>query len=58
MLIVKVADSTGHIYLRFFITFQFRNLFKEGAVMEIAGTSRLGRYGLETIHPDYELCQT
>ena len=24
--------------------------------MEIAGTSRLGRYGLETIHPDYELC--
>ena len=57
MLIVKVADSTGHIYLRFFYYFPgLRNLFKEGAVMEIAGTSRLGRYGLETIHPDYELC--
>jgi len=57
MLIVKVADSTGHIYLRFFYYFPgLRNLFKVGAVMEIAGISRLGRYGLETIHPDYELC--
>jgi len=57
MLIVKVSDSTGHIYLRFFYYFPgLRNLFKEGALMEIAGTSRLGRYGLETIHPDYELC--
>jgi len=58
MLIVKVSDSTGHIYLRFFYYFPgLRNLFKEGALMEIAGTSRLGRYGLETIHPDYELCE-
>ncbi len=57
MLIVKVADSTGHIYLRFFYYFPgLRNFFQEGAVMEIAGTSRLGRYGLETIHPDYEVC--
>ncbi|MBL6820218.1 MAG: ATP-dependent DNA helicase RecG [SAR86 cluster bacterium] len=57
MLIVKLSDSTGHIYLRFFYYFPgLRNLFRTGAVMEIAGTSRLGRYGLETIHPDYELC--
>ena len=57
MLFVKVADSTGHIYLRFFYYFPgLRNLFRVGAVMEIAGISRLGRYGLETIHPDYELC--
>jgi len=57
MLIIKVADSTGHIYLRFFYYFPgLRNLFKEGSVMEIAGIARLGRYGLETIHPDYELC--
>ena len=39
MLIVKVSDSTGHIYLRFFYYFPgLRNLFKEGALMEIAGT--------------------
>ncbi len=57
MLIIRVADSTGHIYLRFFYYFPgLRNLFKEGSVMEIAGIARLGRYGLETIHPDYELC--
>lgn len=57
MLIIKVADSTGHIYLRFFYYFSgLRNLFKEGTIMEIAGIARLGRYGLETIHPDYEIC--
>tara|TARA_B100000212_G_C27378667_1_gene535915 strand:- start:1289 stop:3349 length:2061 start_codon:yes stop_codon:yes gene_type:complete len=56
MLLVKIKDTTGHIYLRFFYYFPgLRNVFKEGSKIQVAGTSRLGRYGLETIHPDYEL---
>ena len=56
MLLVKIQDSTGHIYLRFFYYFPgLRNVFKEGSKIQVAGTSRLGRYGLETIHPDYEV---
>ena len=56
MLLVKIKDTTGHIYLRFFYYFPgLRNVFKEGSKIQVAGISRLGRYGLETIHPDYEL---
>ena len=56
MLLVKVKDNSGHIFLRFFYYFpSLRNIFKEGANIQIAGKSRLGRYGLETIHPDYEI---
>ena len=56
MLLVKVKDNTGHIFLRFFYYFPgLRKFFKEGSQMQIMGTSRLGRYGLETIHPEYEL---
>ena len=56
MMLVKVKDNTGHIFLRFFYYFPgLRNIFKEGANLQISGTSRLGRYGLETIHPEYEV---
>ena len=56
MLLVKVKDNSGHIFLRFFYYFpSLRNIFKEGANIQVAGKSRLGRYGLETIHPDYEI---
>ena len=56
MLLVKVKDNTGHLYLRFFYYFPgLRNVFKEGALLQVSGSSRLGRYGLETIHPEYEI---
>ena len=56
MLLVKLKDHTGHIYIRFFYYFPgLRNIFKEGAELQVSGTGRLGRYGLETIHPEYEV---
>ena len=56
MLLVKVKDSTGHLYLRFFYYFPgLRNVFKEGTLLQVSGSSRLGRYGLETVHPEYEI---
>ena len=56
MLLVKVKDSTGHLYLRFFYYFPgLRNVFKEGTSLQVSGSSRLGRYGLETVHPEYEI---
>ena len=56
MLLVKVKDSTGHLYLRFFYYFPgLRNVFKEGTSIQVSGSSRLGRYGLETVHPEYEI---
>ena len=56
MLLVKLKDSTGHIYIRFFYYFPgLRNIFKVGAELQVSGTARLGRYGLETIHPEYEV---
>ena len=58
MLLVKIKDNTGHIYLRFFYYFPgLRNVFKEGTTIQVAGSSRLGRYGLETVHPEYEIVQ-
>ena len=56
MLLVKVKDNTGHLYLRFFYYFPgLRNVFKEGTSLQVSGSSRLGRYGLETVHPEYEI---
>ena len=56
MLLIRLKDNTGHIYIRFFYYFPgLRNIFKEGAELQISGVSRLGRYGLETIHPEYEI---
>ena len=56
MLLVKLKDNTGHIYIRFFTIFPgLRSIFKEGVELQISGKGRLGRYGLETIHPEYEV---
>jgi len=56
MLLVKIKDNTGHIYLRFFYYFPgLRNVFKEGTLIQVSGSSRLGRFGLETVHPEYEI---
>ena len=58
MLLVKIKDNTGHLYLRFFYYFPgLRNIFKEGTLIQVSGSSRLGRYGLETVHPEYEIVQ-
>ena len=55
MLLVKIKDNTGHLYLRFFYYFPgLRNVFKEGTLIQVSGSSRLGRYGLETVHPEYQ----
>lgn len=56
MLLIKIKDNTGHIYLRFFYYFPgLRNVFKEGTLIQVSGSSRLGRFGLETVHPEYEI---
>ncbi len=56
MLLVKIKDNTGHLYLRFFYYFPgLRNVFKEETSIQVSGSSRLGRYGLETVHPEYEI---
>ena len=56
MLLVKIKDNTGHLYLRFFYYFPgLRNVFKEGTSIQVSGSSRLGMYGLETVHPEYEI---
>ena len=56
MLLVKIKDNTGHLYLRFFYYFPgLRNVFKEGTLIQVSGSSRLGRFGLETVHPEYEI---
>ena len=56
MLLVKIKDNTGHLYLRFFYYFPgLRSVFKEGTSIQVSGSSRLGRYGLETVHPEYEI---
>jgi ATP-dependent DNA helicase RecG len=56
MLLVKIKDNTGHLYLRFFYYFPgLRKVFKEGTLIQVSGSSRLGRFGLETIHPEYEI---
>jgi len=58
MLLVKIKDNTGHLYLRFFYYFPgLRNVFKEGTLIQVSGSARLGRYGLETVHPEYEIVQ-
>ena len=56
MLLVKIKDNTGHLYLRFFYYFPgLRKVFEEGTLIQVSGSSRLGRFGLETIHPEYEI---
>ncbi|MEM7404925.1 MAG: ATP-dependent DNA helicase RecG [Pseudomonadota bacterium] len=55
-LLVRVADGTGHIDLRFF---HFGNAqkqgFKRGARVQCFGDVRRGPAGLEMVHPEYQL---
>lgn len=55
-LMVRVADGTGHIDLRFF---HFGNTqkqgFKRGARVQCFGDVRRGPAGLEMVHPEYQL---
>jgi len=55
-LVVKVADASGLLTLRFF---HFRraqvNQFKPGAPISLFGQARSSRHGGEMIHPEYRL---
>ncbi len=55
-LLVRVSDDTGHIDLCFF---HFSNAQKDGLKSGVRifchGATRRGRYGLEIIHPEYQL---
>ena len=58
-LVVKVADASGLLTLRFF---HFRraqaNQFKPGAPISLFGQARSSRHGGEMIHPEYRLGAT
>jgi ATP-dependent DNA helicase RecG len=55
-LIVRVADGSGHLHLRFF---HFSRAQQEGlargATLRLFGEVRLGPLGLELVHPEYEV---
>ena len=55
-LLVRVADESGHLHIRFFYTnpVQFKTL-KDGVRLRIYGEVRLGPLGLEMIHPEYKI---
>ncbi len=55
-LLCRLEDNTGRIHLRFFYltTMQMKAL-PVGARLRCFGEVRLGMYGLEMIHPEYQL---
>src|SRR3990170_4159339 len=55
-LVVRVADGTGHLILRFFhfSAAQKENLTR-GRTLKLFGEAREGPMGLEIVHPEYEL---
>lgn len=57
-LLVYLSDGTGHITLRFFYfnAVQQRNLSQRSARIRCYGEVRLGKAGLEMIHPEYRFC--
>ena len=55
-LIVRIADGTGHLHLRFFhFSADQRRQFERGRWLRCFGEVRDGFYGLEIVHPDYRL---
>ncbi len=55
-LVVRLADDTGYIHLRFFhYTQDQRRQFECGRRLRCYGEIRDGYYGLEINHPDYRL---
>jgi len=57
-LLVKVADKTGIISLRFFhFSAAQKNALKDGARIRCFGEGRWGKSGVELYHPEYEIIQ-
>jgi ATP-dependent DNA helicase RecG len=55
-LVIRLADDTGHIHLRFFqYTQDQRRQFEPGRLLRCYGEVRDGFYGREINHPDYRL---
>jgi len=54
-LVVRVADGTGHVHLRFFYfnAVQQKNLAR-GTRLRIFGEARFGPAGIEMAHPEYQ----
>jgi ATP-dependent DNA helicase RecG len=57
-LIVRLADGTGHVHLRFFHfnAAQQRNL-ERGARLRVFGEVRFGPAGFEMTHPEYQVLE-
>lgn len=55
-LLVRIADGTGQITLRFFyFSRQQQNQFQQGVRVSCYGDIRAGAGGLEMIHPEYRI---
>src|SRR3989338_6983054 len=55
-LVVRLADGTGHIHLRFFhFNAAQQNQLQRGKHLRCFGAARFGPVGLEMAHPEYEL---
>ena len=55
-LVVRLADGTGHIHLRFFhFNAAQQNQLQRGKHLRCFGAVRFGPLGLEMAHPEYEL---
>jgi ATP-dependent DNA helicase RecG len=56
MFVVRVADDSGVVTLRFFQVRAFlRSQFREGRSVWFFGQVRAGSHGLEVVHPEFEV---
>lgn len=56
MLVVRVADGTGSLSLRFFhFSLAQQNMLARGTLLRCFGEVRLGNQGLEMVHPEYRI---
>ncbi|RZO18034.1 MAG: ATP-dependent DNA helicase RecG [SAR86 cluster bacterium] len=59
MMIIKAADKSRSILIRFFYFNPGQaKQFKANNVIRFYGILRLGRYGLEMIHPEYQMVES
>jgi ATP-dependent DNA helicase RecG len=56
MMLVRVGDDTGTVTLRFFhFNAAQKNSMETGSTIRCFGEVRLGKFGLEMMHPEYKL---
>ena len=59
MMIIKAADKSRSILIRFFYFNPGQaKQFKANNVIRFYGILRIGRYGLEMIHPEYQMVES